>query len=142
MGVLRRGTSRFPEARSVGENLNQGEIRGLSGRGPKIPELGQILRHGIRDLQLSLILEHEHRDRSDRLGHRSDPEKGVRRHGPARGDVGMPGAFQVQNAIRRDHQRESAGDLAFFNLGLHRIADTGKLSGGGLGGKDEAHGGE
>jgi hypothetical protein len=115
--------------------LRDRKIGGLARRGLQIGEPGQIFRHGIGDVKLALILQHQNRNAGDRFGHRSDPEERVGRHRPFRGDIGHAGAFEVEVFIFGDNDGDGAGYFVLRDHLLHRGADARKLRAVGEGGQ-------
>ena len=109
------------------QDLSDCEIRGLARGRLQVGELGQILRDGIGDRELALILQHENRDTGDRLSHRGDPEQRVGRHRTFRRDVGETGRLDVEHLILGHDGSDGAGDLVVRDHRLHRCSDAGEL---------------
>jgi hypothetical protein len=81
-------------------------------------QLGQQLAHRLVELQLALLDQLHAGGRGHRLGHRSDPEDGIRSHVRALGDVPLAeGAFVHDPLVGR-----CDGDDARHGPGVHRLA--------------------
>jgi hypothetical protein len=72
-------------------------------------------------------LQHQNRDAGHRLGHRRDPEEGIRLHRPLRRDVGEPRGLEVQDVVFAGDHRYGAGNLVSGNHLLHGVADARQL---------------
>ena len=125
-GLHRRGAGRLAETGGMREELRDREIRRLARRRLQLGKLRQIFRHRIGDVQFAFILQHENRRAGDRLRHRGDPEKRVRRHRPLRRHIGQAGALKMEDLVLRDDHRDRTGDFVFRHHLLNRGTDSGE----------------
>ena len=125
--LLRGRPGGLAEPGRVREDLGDREVRGLARGGFQARKLGQVFRDRIADVELALVLQHEHCGARDWLRHGRDPEQRVGRHRPFRGDVGETGRFEVEDLVLRDDRRDGAGDFVLRDHLLHRRADAREL---------------
>jgi len=82
-----------------------------------------VLGDRIGDVELAVVLKHQDRHGSDRLGHRGDPEQGIRLHRLSRRNVGPSARLQVQDLVLGDDDGDSARDFASVHRSLNCLAD-------------------
>ena len=87
-----------------------------------IGESRNVFRDGIVERQLAVLDQHHDCDRGDRLGHRIDPEDGIRRHRQPGRDAAQPETFQIDLLAVLLDQQHRAGNLAARNLVADDVA--------------------
>ncbi len=87
----------------------------------QLGKFGNVLRHRIIELPLSLFEQHHHRDAGDRLAHGVDAEDAVLLHGCIGGDVAPAHGIEFDHfAVARNHGHrtcQAAGVHEFLHAG-------------------------
>ena len=91
---------------------------------PLIPELGQVPRNGIVELERSLLPQNHGGQAGNGPGHRIEPEDGVLRHRASGFDVRLSQRLHVDQSTASHHGADDAGDMSGVDVGLKRVGHS------------------
>ena len=100
-------------------------VRGLARRcDPEASQLRYVAADGIRQEEVSLLVQHHHRDADDRLGHRADTEDIGALHGITGLEVAHAPFIHPSDLAVPYHHTHRAGDSAFVYVTLEGVSNA------------------